>query len=48
MYGLPQELPSDYGIFADGGAFVPTQEKKKDLESQQVREFQENPRNAWT
>ena len=32
MYELPNELPNDLkqlGIFAAGGAYVPTQEKKK-------------------
>ena len=34
VYELPHELPNDlrpHGIFAAGGALVPTQEKKKDL-----------------
>ena len=31
-----------------GGPLCPHKKKKKDLGYQQVREFQENPRNTWT
>ena len=40
MYQLPYAF-QPHGIFAAGGAFVPTQEKKK-LGSQEMRKLQEN------
>ena len=43
IYDLPHELPNDLrlSIFADGGAYVPTQEKK-DLGFEEIRKVQKN------